>query len=555
MLHSSGQPLLGETVPQQPAHDSAQQRHQQQQHQKQQQQHPGTLQAGAIPGPPKRRGRPPKDHSQLSEKQLKAISSTQSHLERKRSKMHDLEERVAAVVAELERERAQQESNVQAIAALEGVLHYTEDMVAVLKQQVQGTSASGLHTATNAPTQPAVSRGSSSSSGCTATCLLQPQPLLTSKSATQEEPEQPNRPQEAPSIIPGTKGFDARQVVFPSLTLELNSKYRQFAAVWAHSMPATWRFVEAVVSGQLPQLHEQGGGPAAVGTQAAGIQLQFRQWRLQLEKVQQMPYRNSCQHTPGTLDMWGICAAASPDVVAELQSVATGDIVQGWRDAARRSRDALAMYDVVKTEAWAGSKLDPMHQLWMGIVMKLATLHNPACMRQLLLAGADNLSDEQRREKYDEMVVSVLCSEVAYSSLKQFQAAIDVTPSQQERYLELVEAYTSFVQQLRQHKAESLARIAESAFSSMPASASAGRMVSRYLAALEGASVLSAYPDAELVAAVELVSGMAALTKPLQKVKLAAMAYPHFADMAQVMEAIKRLPPPEQRRQQQLGKS
>ncbi len=52
----------------------------------------------------------------------------------------------------------------------------------------------------------------------------------------------------------------------------------------------------------------------------------------------------------------------------------------------------------------------------------------------------------------------------------------------------------------------------QSAFISMPASASAGRMVSRYLEALEGASVLSTYPDAELVAAVELMSGMGAVS-------------------------------------------
>ena len=55
---------------------------------------------------------------------------------------------------------------------------------------------------------------------------------------------------------------------------------------------------------------------------------------------------------------------------------------------------------------------------------------------------------------------------------------------------------------------------AQTAFSSMPASASAGRMVSRYLKALEGASALAAYPNAELVAAVELFSGIAMVSFP-----------------------------------------
>ncbi len=36
---------------------------------------------------------------------------------------------------------------------------------------------------------------------------------------------------------------------------------------------------------------------------------------------------------------------------------------------------------------------------------------------------------------------------------------MDLTPSQQERYLEMASSYDSFVQQVRQHKAEALARI------------------------------------------------------------------------------------------------
>ena len=38
---------------------------------------------------------------------------------------------------------------------------------------------------------------------------------------------------------------------------------------------------------------------------------------------------------------------------------------------------------------------------------------------------------------------------------------MDITPSQQERYLELADAYTSFVQQARRHKADAMARIAQ----------------------------------------------------------------------------------------------
>ena len=36
------------------------------------------------------------------------------------------------------------------------------------------------------------------------------------------------------------------------------------------------------------------------------------------------------------------------------------------------------------------------------------------------------------------------------------QAAIEITPSQHERYLDLADAYTSFVQQARQHRTTAL---------------------------------------------------------------------------------------------------
>jgi len=47
----------------------------------------------------------------------------------------------------------------------------------------------------------------------------------------------------------------------------------------------------------------------------------------------------------------------------------------------------------------------------------------------------------------------------------------------------------------------------QSAFNSLPASASMGRMVSQYLEALDATAVLSAYPDAELIALLELIRG------------------------------------------------
>ena len=50
---------------------------------------------------------------------------------------------------------------------------------------------------------------------------------------------------------------------------------------------------------------------------------------------------------------------------------------------------------------------------------------------------------------------------------------------------------------------------AQSAFSSLSGSASLRQMVSGYLDALEGAHMLSHYPDAEFIAVMELMKGTA----------------------------------------------
>ena len=42
---------------------------------------------------------------------------------------------------------------------------------------------------------------------------------------------------------------------------------------------------------------------------------------------------------------------------------------------------------------------------------------------------------------------------------------------------------------------------------------------------------------------------------PLQKARSAAMAYPQFMDVINLMEAIKRLPPPDQRRRRPVGEA
>ena len=175
---------------------------------------------------------------------------------------------------------------------------------------MQGTSAPELlHSSPAASVEKAVA--GSSSGSFAATCdWSETEPLLTSASAEQQEPDQPDWPLEAATSLEDPGSFHSGQSVPPCLALAPTPKCRQLAAVWAHRLPATWRFVEALVCGQLPKLHAHGRGPAA-GTQASSIQLHFRQWRQQLEKLEQMPYSVSCQPMLDALDMWGVFAAGA----------------------------------------------------------------------------------------------------------------------------------------------------------------------------------------------------------------------------------------------------
>ncbi|GAB4823161.1 hypothetical protein N2152v2_010207 [Parachlorella kessleri] len=380
---------------------------------------------------PRRRGRPRADRSHMTRQQLRAIGHAQAHAQRKKSHMHDLEERVADVRAELERERAQQASHdhqllvgaQRAVAALERLLGYRDEMVAALREHIQG----------------------------------------------------------------------AQHVQLPA-------RAQAFEA--AADAPA-WLLVSLRNKGQLKQRGEQG-------------------------VVECFPL-NRWEHRS---DFYRVISdSASRAVVVEVRSVNPWDIVEGWREYAREAREVLAEFEETKDEEQAVSKLKPRMKR-LGALLHLAMHHNPGCMAQLFLASADNLSDEQQREKYDAIA-----------------AAMELTPLQLECHLELAKTYDSLIGQTQQQKAEALARLGQSAHEGLPASASMARMMSRYLGALEGASELAAYPDVKFAAVVDLVRGMWKMYTHLQKARAAAMAYPHFTDVLYLMEAIKRLAPPEQRRQ------
>ncbi|GAB4823153.1 hypothetical protein N2152v2_010199 [Parachlorella kessleri] len=521
--------------------------HHHQQQQQQQQQQPPLLLSGGSQGsgpslPQRGRGRPRVDRSQMTAKQLKAIKNAQTANERKKNRMHELEERVADVRADLERERAQQEDGQRSVALLERLLCVKDRMVEILSKQGQEASpSSSLDAPLDAPLTPAhrVHSAASSDSSYELAPAAPPGPLPgPAADPVGRVPQQPALAAggSAPSGPPG----------LPSSPTEDS---------WAHKMPATWEYVDMVREFQRPPISwEKARAPSGSAPVPAAVLREPQE----LKKLPEITYHYHLDNpvTEACLNLRGICAAASPAVVAEVRSMNPADFLQGWRDYARDARDALEEYDVTGNEAKAVSLLRPHIErlasagslclegtvgsldaraigAWcQAILMNLVVHYNPTCMKQLFLASDENLSEDQTREKYDAVV-----------------AAMDMTPSQQERYLELADAYTSFVQQARQHKADALARIAQSAFSSLPASASLGRMVSQYLEAVEGTAALSAYPDAEFIALLELVSGMGKIFRPLQKARGAAMAYPHFCDLLALMDATRRLPPPDQRRQ------
>ncbi|GAB4823158.1 hypothetical protein N2152v2_010204 [Parachlorella kessleri] len=477
----------------------------QQQQQEQQQQQAAV--GGSLPKQSRGRGRPRADRSQMTRRQLKAIQHAQAHSERKKSHMRELEERVAEVRADLERERAQQEAGQRAIGVLERLLSYRDGMIAALEEhgRAGGGTEGGKAGQRESPGHAGHLALATAADG---TCCRD----LYSYSWSSCN---------CGRCCRGRAGL-LTLTVPPSLP----------RGSWVHKLPATRRFVEHVLKVQLPAM-QAGEWPASCGP------AQFQ--RLQQQQQQewhegQRPATGSLRHQEelmyGPDAFKAICATAAPEVVEEVRTMDAADIVEGWRDYARECRDIVAEYDVTQNEAAALSRMKP-HMERLGIFLNLAFLYNKGLMAYLYLASADNLSDEQQREKYDVIV-----------------AAMDITPSQQERYLELADAYTSFVQQARQHKSEAVARIAKGAFSSLPATASMGRMVSGYLEALEGAAMLESYPDAETTAIMQLSKGMAKIYRPLQKARGAAMAYPQFMDVLHIMESIKRLPPPEQRKQE-----
>ncbi|GAB4823152.1 hypothetical protein N2152v2_010198 [Parachlorella kessleri] len=519
-------------------------------------QQPQQALTGAAPRKQRGRGRPRADRSRMTEQQLRAIAYTEAHNERKKSHMRDLEERVADVTADLERERAQQENSQQSAAALEGLMRYQDEMVTILQK-------TGLDSPSTSPAAQGACTPTTSS--CASLRAVPPELLPGAGVSTVGRAEleglemnglpEPPGHEEAEAGNGGTASSSSSgtdHCPLCSATGSCNHASRRPEASpsapvgrggatgllpvnsWANKLPATWQYVEAVMRGrgEPPAPLGRGTGASTTATGAVCLPPSLQQHLPQLRRLgQQQPLGFQLHCWKGGCPDWRtICASASPAVVAELQSASAADFVQGWRDYAHDARDILNEFHVTKNEAKAVSQLTPYIAM-LAILMNLAMHHNPGCMKQLFMTSAENLSEDQQREKYDGLV-----------------AAMDMDPLQQERYQELAEAYTTFVQRARQHKAEALARLGQSAFSSLPASASMGRMVSQYLEALDATAVLSAYPDAELIGLLELIRGHGKILKPLQKATVAAVAYPHFPDLVQIVEALRRLPSPQQQK-------
>ncbi|GAB4823160.1 hypothetical protein N2152v2_010206 [Parachlorella kessleri] len=519
--------------------------------------------AGAVPQqPPKAKGRPRADRSQMTGKQIKAIGYARAHFQRQRTNMRDLEERVADVRADLTRERAQQarldvaadicaaasvvQGNSQrSIAVREQLLSYKDEMVATLGghgQGAQAESAPGDATPFDHQSWP-----SSAGSLAVARPPLAALPMAAGN-AELRQPGQLDRGKGTAAGATSSAGCSlCRRLSSVSIYNYTCSCGRRLGpgplpgpttlaslpeASWTLKHPATWAFVEDVRVAQLPRLLQPGpdGKVAVCLSSNYPVDAHTEQAHEGLQRIPDSYWDYLTMN--GLDDLSAYCAAASAAVVSEVVNMECHDIVEAWRDYALVAREAVAEHDVTRNDAKALARVNPQMER-LTILIYLAIVHNPALLKHLYLSSGDNLSDEQRRDKYDAVV-----------------AAMDLTPSQQERYLEMASSYDSFVQQVRQHKAEALARIGRSTINSPSASASLRQMVSGYLDALEGTHELSHYPDAEFIALLELMKVTARVYKPLQKARGAAAAYPQFIDILHVVEALRRLPSPDQRRRQ-----
>ncbi|GAB4823159.1 hypothetical protein N2152v2_010205 [Parachlorella kessleri] len=514
---------------------------------------------GAVPQQPaKAKGRPRADRSQMTRKQIKAIEYARAHSERKRTNMRDLEERVADVRTDLERERAQQAredaagyfallpgDSQRSIEVLEQLLSYKDEMVAALSEhgQVGAQARSALGDANSAAHQ---SWPSSAGSLAMARPPLAALPMAAGNMELRP-PGQLDRGKGTAGAASSTAGCSLcsrlSSASIYNYTCSCGRRLGHAAllgptalaslpeASWTHKLPATWAFVENVRVVQLPKLLAAGpeGKVSVCLSSNYQVEANLEQAHEGLQRIPDSYWDYLTMN--GLDDLSAIMVAASPAVVNEVMNMKCDDLVEAWRDYALVAREVVAEHDVTKNEAKALARLNP-HMERLTILINLAIVHNPALLKHLYLASGDNLSEEQRRDKYDSIV-----------------AAMDFTPTQQERYLEMASSYDSFVQQVRQHKAEALARIGRSAVTNPSASASLRQMVSGYLDALEGTHALSHYPDAEFIALLELMKATSKVYKPMQKAKGAAAAYPQFIDILHVVEALRRLPPPDQRRQ------
>ncbi|GAB4817556.1 hypothetical protein N2152v2_004602 [Parachlorella kessleri] len=211
-------------------------------------------------------------------------------------------------------------------------------------------------------------------------------------------------------------------------------------------------------------------------------------------------------------------------VIDKAKNMTADDYFKNWQEFAARLRDILARYDVTK-DPRSLDELEPLLKR-RAVVMTLMLHHNPGCIKSLFLRSGEQGSPAEQEHFWNALVV-----------------AMQITPAQRERYLTLWDSYQHKVERFRSNRNKALTLIRSASQDSL-CSDNMAAMMSHYLQLLEGAASLSAYPDNEFVALLELLSESGRILTPVQKARMASWSFPFFPDVLQIMQAITRLPPP-----------
>ncbi|GAB4816020.1 hypothetical protein N2152v2_003066 [Parachlorella kessleri] len=221
-----------------------------------------------------------------------------------------------------------------------------------------------------------------------------------------------------------------------------------------------------------------------------------------------------------------ITPAGDPGVVEEVKACTPQQFVKGWQTLAGRIRDVLIEYDMTRNPSTL-LRLKPLMESW-GVTMMLMLRYKPSCVQRLFASSAEHgILEHEALEKWESIA-----------------AAMALTPGQRQRYVREFETYRSRAQGLREQREQAVARIQQASIvpTSMQGLGLNGIM-SSYLQVADATAELASAPAQEFAELLDYMSRVGRVLTPLQKARVLAMSHPHFPEMFQIAEAVKRLEP------------